>query len=75
MKGNGFGAILKAPFSKKKLHIAGFRVFDDTAILQTGLENDDYWEMTAKLKVAVNLWEKYTHVSGGCLVPAKSWLI
>ena len=48
LRKNGFGAILMTPFSKNELHIAGFGFVDDTNILQTGLESDDYWETSCK---------------------------
>ena len=42
-------------------------------MLQTGLNKDEYWDIAAKLQASVELWEKCTEISGGCLVPAKSW--
>ena len=44
-----------------------------TATFYTGLRNDDYWDIAKKLQASVELWEKCTEISGGCLVPAKSW--
>lgn len=52
LRGNGYGAI------NHELHIAGFGFIDDTNILQTGLESDNYWEMSEKLQTAINLWER-----------------
>ena len=73
LKSQGFGAILTAPFSKEILELEGFGFVDDTDILQTGLNFEDYREITGKLQAALELWEKCTEISGGCLVPDKSW--
>ena len=73
LKSHGFGAILTAPFSKDINKIEGFGFVDDTDILQTGLNYEDYMDISDKLQAAVELWQKCTEVSGGCLVPAKSW--
>ena len=55
------------------VNLAGFGFVDDTDLLQTGLDTDEYWDITAKLQASVQLWEKCTEVSGGCLVLEKSW--
>ena len=73
LRKNGFGALLLAPFSKVNVNLAGFGFVDDTDLLQTGLDTDEYWDIAAKLQASVQLWEKCTEVSGGCLVPEKSW--
>ena len=73
LRKHGYGALLQAPFSRRKLDIAGFGFVDDTDLVQTGLSTDDYWDIATKLQSAVELWEKCTEMSGGCLVPAKSW--
>ena len=73
LKKHGFGAVLTTPFSKDILKIEGFGFVDDTDILQTGLNWEDYIDITDKLQAAVDLWEKCTELSGSCMVPAKSW--
>ena len=73
LKKNGYGAVLTTPFSKEILKIEGIGFVDDTDILQTGLAYDDYMDIAEKLQAAVALWEKCTELSGGCLVPSKSW--
>ena len=35
LRDNGFGAILKAPFSKNVIHLAGYGFVDDTDLIQT----------------------------------------
>ena len=55
LRDNGFGAILTAPFSINGLHIAGFGFVDDTDILQTGSNRDDYWGIAEKLQAVVDL--------------------
>ena len=42
LRKNGFGALLSAPFSKIDINLAGFGSVDDTDLLQTGLDTDDY---------------------------------
>ena len=37
------------------------------------MDADDYLDICLKLQSALNLWETCTEVSGGCLVPDKSW--
>ena len=73
LRKKGYGAILEAPFSKIDVTLAGFGFVDDTDLLQTGLNKDDYWDIATKLQASVELWEKCTEISGGCLVPTKSW--
>ena len=65
LKSHGFGAILTAPFSKDILSIEGFGFVDDTDILQTGLNHDEYIDIMEKLQAAVELWEKCTEISRG----------
>lgn len=59
---------MKAPLSKLALPIAGCEFLDDTDIMQIGLDDDDYYTVAAKPQEAV-----CTKVSGGALVPSKSW--
>ena len=73
LRDKGYGFKMQAPLSKLALHIAGCGFVDDTDIIQTGLEGDDYWTVAAKLQEALKWWETCTKVSGGALVPAKSW--
>ena len=60
LKSHGFGAILTAPFSKNFLEIEVFRSVDDTDILQTGLNYEDYRDIADKLQAAVELWVRCT---------------
>ena len=73
LRENGFGAILTAPFSKVEINLSGYGFVDDTDLIETGLDTDDYLDICLKLQSALNLWETCTEVSGGCLVPEKSW--
>ena len=73
LRENGFGAILTAPFSKVEINLSGYGFLDDTDLIETGLDADDYLDICLKLQSALNLWETCTEVSGGCLVPDKSW--
>ena len=57
LRDNGFGAILTAPFSKTNVKLTGYGFVDDTDLLQTGLDNDEYWDIANKLQSAVELWE------------------
>ena len=40
---------------------------------QIGITHDDYYEVAAKLQEALSWWEQCTTVSGGAIVPEKSW--
>ena len=73
LRDKGYGFKMKAPLSKLALHLAGCGFVDDTDLLQIGLVEDDYFEVAAKLQEALHWWEKCTQVSGGALVPKKSW--
>ena len=73
LRDKGYGFKLKAPLSKLALHIAGCGFVDDTDIMQIGLDEDDYFTVAAKLQEALKWWEVCTKVSGGALVPSKSW--
>ena len=73
LRDKGYGFKMKAPLSKLALHLAGCGFVDDTDILQIGLANDDYITVTQKLQEAVNWWERCAKVSGGAIVPSKSW--
>ena len=64
---------MKSPLSKLATHLAGCGFVDDTDLLQIGLAEDDYIEVAQKLKEALKWWEICTKVSGGALVPHKSW--
>ena len=64
---------MKAPLSKLSMHLAGCGFVDDTDLFQIGLSNDDYYQVAIKLQEALDWWEKCTRVSGGALVPNKSW--
>lgn len=55
------------------LYIARCGFVDDLDIIQTGLDGDDYWEVVNKLQEALTWWEICSKVSGGALVPSKSW--
>ena len=46
---------------------------NDTDIMQIGLEVDDYYAVAQKLQEALRWWEVCTKVSGGAIVPKKSW--
>ena len=65
LRPNGFGALLTAPLSRHDVKIAGFRLVDDTYLIQTSLSRENYWEVATKLQSAINLWEVCTEVSGG----------
>ena len=73
LRDKGYGFKMKAPLSKLALHLAGCGFVDDTDIFQIGLRDDDYYEVAAKLQEALNWWEQSTTVSGGAIVPQKSW--
>ena len=58
-------------FSQRKLDIVGFEFVDNTSLIQTVLSRDEYWVVATKLRSVVELREKCTEVSEGCLlVPA-----
>jgi len=67
LRNNGYGALLSAPFSKVNVNLAGFGFVDDTDLLQTGLEQDDYWDIARKLQAAVQLWKSVQRSVGGAL--------
>ena len=46
----GYGFAMQAPLSKLALHMAGCGFVDDTEIIQTGLDGDDYWSVADKLQ-------------------------
>ena len=73
LRDKGYGFQMKAPLSKLALHLAGCGFVDDTDLLQIGLEDDDYTTVTQKLQEAVLWWETCAKVSGGAVVPLKSW--
>ena len=53
--------------------ITGFGFVDDIDLIQKGIEREEYWDVAHTLHAAVKLWGNSTEVSGGCLVPEKSW--
>ena len=73
LRDKGYGFKMKAPLSKLAIHLAGCGFVDDTDLFQIGLTSDDYIAVAAKLQEALKWWEKCTHVSGGAVVPEKSW--
>ena len=70
-KGYGFKTI--TPLSKQHLHLAGCGFVDDTDLLQTGEKGENYRTVVKKLQEALRWWETCTRVSGGAVVPRKSW--
>lgn len=54
---NVFWAYLEAPCSNIDAHLAGFGFVVDIDHLQTGLSNDDYWNIEDTLQASVELWE------------------
>ena len=60
LRSNSFGTLLTALFSKHNVKIAVFDFVDDTDLIQTGLDQEDYWEVAKKLQSAMNLWEMCT---------------
>jgi len=64
---------MKAPLSKLAIHLAGCGFVDDTDIFQIGFTSDDYIEVARKLQEDLTWWGKCTNVSGGAVVPEKSW--
>ena len=73
LRDKGYGFNLRAPLSKLAINLAGCGFVDDTDLLQIGLEEDDYISVTQKLQETVNWWETCARVSGGAVVPNKSW--
>ena len=73
LREKGYGFKMKSPLSKLALHLAGCGFVDDTDLFQIGLEADDYVSVAAKLQEALKWWETCTKVSGGAIVPRKSW--
>ena len=63
---------MRAPLSKLALHLMGCGFVDDTDILHTGLDTDDYFTVAAKLQEALLWWEKCSTVPGEATVPKKS---
>ena len=73
LRDKGYGFKMKAPLSKLALHLAGCGFVDDTDLMQIGLVDDDYVQVASKLQEALNWWEICSKVSGGAIVPKKSW--
>ena len=73
LRDKGYGFKMRAPLSQLALHLAGCGFVDDTDLLQIGLASDDYYEVAEKLQEALKWWETCTKVSGGAIVPHKSW--
>ena len=73
LRSKGFGFKMNAPLSECTSHLAGCGFVDDTDIMQIGSTNDDFLDVADKLQQALTWWDACTKVSGGVLVPRKSW--
>ena len=73
LRDKGYGFKMRGPLSQLAFHLAGCGFVDDTDLIQIGLSSDDYIEVAAKLQDALSWWEVCTDVSGGAVVPHKSW--
>lgn len=60
-------------FLKLDFHLVGCDFVDDTDIIQTCGDMDDYHQVSSKFQEAIGLWETGSRASGGTLVPDKSW--
>ena len=49
LRENGYGAILSAPLSKVEINLSGYGFVDNTDLIQTGLDTDDYLDICLKL--------------------------
>ena len=49
LRKHGYGSLLQAPFSCRKLDIEGFGFVDDTDLVKTGLSTDEYWDIASTL--------------------------
>ena len=73
LRDKGYGFKTTTPLSKQHLHLAGCGFVDDTDLLQTGEKGENYRTVVKKLQEALSWWETCTRVSGGAVVPRKSW--
>ena len=73
IRDKGLGLKMKAPLSKLVLHMAGCGFVNDTAIMQSGLAIDDYWDVSRRLQEALQWWKNGSRAIGGVLIPKKSW--
>ena len=73
LRSKGYGFKLQSPLSHIDIHLAGCGFVDDTDLLQIGSTEEDYTAVAQSLQEALHWWETCTKVSGGAVVPHKSW--
>ena len=73
LRDKGYGFKMNTPLSNQTLNLAGCGFVDDTDLLQLGRTGEHYGTVAKKLQKALRWWEIGTRVSGGAVVPKKSW--
>ena len=75
MRKLGFGVSLHSPLSKEHTRFVGCSFVDDTDLLQTGSSpNTPLYTTQHKMQQAIDAWSNGLRVTGGALVPHKSWI-
>ena len=75
MKKLGFGASFSTPLTQESITFAGCSFVDDTDLLLTDPEyNKPLHQVRTQMQNAIDAWSSGLRVSGGAIVPSKSWI-
>ncbi len=70
------GAHLMGAISKETAHIVGYAFVDDTDLIQADMRSETITveETMQKMQVTIDMWEAGLKLTGGAIVPEKSWV-
>jgi hypothetical protein len=69
MKDEGVGCMYKTRIEGKQLHFVGYRLVDDTDIIQSGQPGEPFQVMTTRVQAAMDTWEGCLRATRGALEP------
>lgn len=76
MRSAGNGGHLVSPISGEKSHIIGYAFVDDTDLIQVDMRSNTITveETLNKMQESIDRWEGGLKMTGGAIVPIKSWV-
>ena len=75
LRKDGYGARFDSTISNELTKIIGFHFVDDNDLIHMSDDvNAELFELSEHMQDALDLWEYGLQLTGGVLVPSKSWL-
>ena len=67
------GSTLTSAITRSVLNVIGFAFVDDLDLVKIGINSITMNEIKNNMQKMINEWQKLLKVTGGTLVPGKSW--